>query len=526
MNSSTLFFSSKLAVRGKCPLSSLKNLEAFLDSKQAPEHWYELEDEFKDEFLNRLKNREWKVIHSRHGDRIGLGYEELKSWGKWVVARADGKDTAVQNKQEPSPDPSQYLSDRRYWYDDKRDVYTTVLPGIPQPLEIPGSIHRDIIQAYSNWDGNPSSINQIARTFGFPRTWIVKYLRVHEITHDIEPFSKEEVLERDEDELVTEALQLRRASLYRKYEKKKWSSVEKEAEKWREFELNTLSYIGEYLNGRGAKKEVDRLIIKPASEPYAAVFGLSDFHWGKYSDAGENFEAFNKEIARDRLFSCTHDALERLLKLGRPEKIYLPIGSDFLNIDNDKGETTRGTVQDNDGTPQEMLVSGCELMEDLVDTLRQVAPVELVLMSGNHDRMMGLSILLVLKALYKDCKDVTVHNDRTPRVYVTYGKNLMAFIHGDGVHRINDIGALMAVEASEDWHKCHHRTAYTGHLHHEKVEVHATYGLTKRQLPSLSGTDRWHARKGYVAAPKFLPIYVHDKERGVIAVIHGPVDKS
>lgn len=497
-----------------------------MDSKQAPEHWYELEDEFKDEFLNRLKNREWKVIHSRHGDRIGLGYEELKSWGKWVVARADGKDTAVQNKQEPSPDPSQYLSDRRYWYDDKRDVYTTVLPGIPQPLEIPGSIHRDIIQAYSNWDGNPSSINQIARTFGFPRTWIVKYLRVHEITHDIEPFSKEDVLERDEDELVTEALQLRRASLYRKYEKKKWSSVEKEAEKWREFELNTLSYIGEYLNGRGAKKEVDRLIIKPASEPYAAVFGLSDFHWGKYSDAGENFEAFNKEIARDRLFSCTHDALERLLKLGRPEKIYLPIGSDFLNIDNDKGETTRGTVQDNDGTPQEMLVSGCELMEDLVDTLRQVAPVELVLMSGNHDRMMGLSILLVLKALYKDCKDVTVHNDRTPRVYVTYGKNLMAFIHGDGVHRINDIGALMAVEASEDWHKCHHRTAYTGHLHHEKVEVHATYGLTKRQLPSLSGTDRWHARKGYVAAPKFLPIYVHDKERGVIAVIHGPVDKS
>lgn len=494
-----------------------------MKDKAIPELWYSLEAEFKDEFLSRFKNREWKMIFKRHGDRIGLSYEELKAWGKWVVKRSKGQVEPDEVVEEEQFDPNQFLTKRRYWYDDKRDVYTTILPGIPQPFEIPGAVHRDIIQAYSNWDGNPSSINQIARTFGFPRSWIVKYLKIHEITHDVEPFSKEEVMERDEEELVTEALQLRRASLYRKYEKKKWSSVEKEAEKWREFELNTLSYIGEHLKGRDSKKEVEKLNLKEAASPYAAVFGLSDFHWGKYSDAGENFEAFDKKIARERLFTCTNDALERLLKLGKPEKIYLPIGSDFLNIDNDKGETTRGTVQDNDGTPQEMLVSGCELMEDLVDTLRQVAPVELVLMSGNHDRMMGLAIILVLGALYRDCPDVTVNSARTPRVYCTYGKNLIGFLHGDGVRKINDIGALMAVEASESWHDCPHRTAYTGHLHHEKTETHATYGLTKRQLPSLSGTDRWHARHGYVAAPKFLPIYVHDKDRGVIAVVHGPV---
>ena len=487
-----------------------------------PALWYELETKHKEEFIKRFRNREWKMIFQRHGDRIGLSYEELKKWGKWVVQRNSGAVDEPQAEAEES-DPSQYLSDRRYWYDEKRDVYTTVLPGIPQPLEIPGSIHRDIVQAYSNWDGNPSSINQIARTFGFPRAWIVKYLKVHEITHDIEPFSKEDVIERDADDLVEEALQLKRAALYRKYEKKKWSKVEKEAEKWREFEMNTLSYIGEHLKNRGPKSPVDRLKLKKAEAPYAAVFGLSDFHWGKYSDAGENFEAFNKEMARERLFKCTQDALERLLKLGRPEKIYLPIGSDFLNVDNDKNETTRGTAQDSDGTPQEMLVSGCELMEDLVDTLRQVAPVELVLMSGNHDRMMGLAILLVLKALYKECPDVEVNSDRTPRVYCRYGTNLIGFIHGDGVYKLADIGALMANEASEHWHDCQHRTVYTGHLHHEKTETHATYGLTKRQLPSLSGPDRWHARKGYVGAPKFLPIYVHDKERGVIAVIHGPV---
>jgi hypothetical protein len=265
----------------------------------------------------------------------------------------------------------------------------------------------------------------------------------------------------------------------------------------------------------------DRLDLKPAKRPYAAVVGLSDFHWGKYSDAGENWEDFNREIAEKRLFSCTEEVLSRVAQFGAPEKLYVPVGSDFFQIDNHLGQTTKGTVQDMDGNPAEILVSGCELMVKWVNSLRQMAPVELVLMTGNHDRHTGLSLLLYLDAYYRTSIDVTVNRTRTPRVYFCYGQNLIGFIHGDGVNKTKDLAGLMAKEAKEHW-AAEHKTIYTGHLHYEKTETDVSYGVTRRQLPSLSGPDRWHSLHGYVGAPKSLPIYLHDKEKGLVAVIHGP----
>ena len=88
--------------------------------------------------------------------------------------------------------------------------------------------------------------------------------------------------------------------------------------------------------------------------------------------------------------------------------------------------------------------------------------------------------------------------------------------------KTKDLAGHMARESSKAWAKCPHRTIYTGHLHYEKTETDSAYGVTRRQLPSLSGPDRWHARSGYVGAPKSLPIYMHDKNRGLVAVIHAP----
>ena len=119
--------------------------------------------------------------------------------------------------------------------------------------------------------------------------------------------------------------------------------------------------------------------------------------------------------------------------------------------------------------------------------------------------------------------DVTVNRVRTPRVYTRYGENLIGFVHGDKVGKTKDLAGLMAREAKEDW-SASHRTIYTGHLHYEKTETDTSYGVTRRQLPSLSGPDRWHAASGYVGAPKSLPLYLHDKEKGLVAVIHGPAD--
>lgn len=430
-------------------------------------------------------------------------------------------DTEVSQGLGPSAkEAGQHLHDKPYFWNKDTDTYFTIIPGLPKPVVLSGKDHRGMVRAYSNFDGNPSKIDDLARTIRLPRSWVSKYLRAHDITHNMAPFTSEEIMTRPGNDLVEDALQLARANLTEKFEQAKWAGIRSDAGKWRDVESHLLQAIEAGL-GR-SQVRIPALNIRKADSPFCAVVGLTDFHWRKYGEAGEVGEDYNRDIAVRRLFQATEDVFSQVVRLGRPEKLYVPIGSDFFQVDNQQGGSTKGTPQDMDGTPAEMLVSGCKLMETWINTLRQVAPVELVLMSGNHDRMLGLSLLLYLEAVFRCEADVTVKLDRTPRVYRAYGKNLIGFVHGDGVSKTGDMAGHMAREASDLWGGCPRRTIYTGHLHHEKTQTDTAFGVVRRQLPSLSGSDRWHSISGYVGSPKSMPVYLHDIERGLVAALHSP----
>jgi hypothetical protein len=421
------------------------------------------------------------------------------------------------------PDGGELLLHAKYVYNPQTDTYITFLDQVPKPISLSGPTHREIVRAYSNFDGNPASLNEIARSVGMPRPWLIKYLRAHEITHDREPFTPEELMSRSDDDLIQDSLQLRRAAVYKALEKAKWQEIQRDATKWRNWEDHTLRAIITRLGDR-ASSEPPTLDINQAAAPFACVFGLTDFHWGKYSDAQENGEAYSREQARSILFDCVSDVMSRVATYGAPEKIYIPVGSDFFHVDNSEGKTTSGTPQDIDGTPAEILVSGCHLMEDLITSLITIAPVELVLMSGNHDRMLGVSLLLYLEAVFRGNSRVTANLDRTHRIYKTYGKNLIGFVHSDGVKKTVDLAGHMAREASDVWGACPHRTIYTGHLHFEKTETDTAFSVVRRQIPSLSTTDRWHSLNGFIGSPRSLPVYLHDKEKGLVAIFHAPAE--
>jgi hypothetical protein len=263
---------------------------------------------------------------------------------------------------------------------------------------------------------------------------------------------------------------------------------------------------------------VPRLRLPRSDRPFAVVVGLTDFHWGGYAWGLETGSGYNREIAEARLREATEAILRRLP--GQPERIILPVGSDFFHVDGDTAATTRGTPQDVDGTPTEILITGCELTRIYVDLLRQVAPVEVVMMSGNHDRVNGLSVLLYLAAWYRDQVDVEVVTDYRPRIYREYGRTLIGFSHGDGA-KPKDLGPIMATEAAEAWGRARYRVAFGGHLHHQHVQE--VNGITHYLMPSLAGSDRWHSRQGYTTATPGLCAYLVDEVEGVTGTIFAPV---
>lgn len=88
---------------------------------------------------------------------------------------------------------------QRYWYNKDDDRYITVIKGVNEPIVTSGADYRAICQAYSNFAGGASTLNQMAMQFGMPRPWLIQYLRIHGVTHDKEPFSSEELMERSTD---------------------------------------------------------------------------------------------------------------------------------------------------------------------------------------------------------------------------------------------------------------------------------------------------------------------------------------
>lgn len=405
-----------------------------------------------------------------------------------------------------------------YVYNEHDDVYLTFLAGLTKPLALPGQTHRDLIRAYSDFDGEPSTVNEISRTFGLPRQWVVKYLRAHGVTHDSEPFSAEEILDRDEDELVEDALAMRRQTLYKRLSKEKWSQTERDAKRWVRYEQETLSVLRAAIEA--GPTEVPRLVLGGSQAPFSAVVSPSDYHWGMYAWEGETGQTYNLTEAKRRLETRTAVLLDRLTRFGSPERIYAVLGSDWFNVDGESHQTTRGTPQDQAATYAQMLTTGSEVARLWVDLLRQVAPVTLVIARGNHDRASSVALGLYLQAWFRDVDDVEVIDSVKDRVYLVYGKTLMGFTHPDGVKH-KKLPGLMASEAASEWGRSEHRAWFTGHLEHEKV-LDAD-GTQVYVVPSLCGPDRWQARMGYTGSRRALAGYVIDKREGVVAVLYAPL---
>lgn len=418
----------------------------------------------------------------------------------------------------PKPQVEQTL----YVYDEASDSYKTYIQQAKGWITTTGDAHRAIVQWYSNWDGAPVSLNGISRRTGLPRNWVVGYLKAHSITHDSAPFSAEEVARRGVEELAQDALALKFGALATRTEELGAKELHKAASKWWDFEMSVLDRIREWICDNVPDYQVPKVRLCKAPRPYTVVTSATDFHWGMRAIecmSGKG-NVYNRKIARKRLMDTTEDMLSRLP--GNPERIIVAVGSDWFHVDGPGPEprTTRGTPQDVDGLPLEIMLTGCELQREHIDILSQIAPVTVVLMSGNHDRHNSHALLLYLSAAYEKNDRVEVVREHTMRVYQTVGNTLVCFTHGDTA-KVKDLGTIMSVERRKEWGQTSHHIAIGGHLHHQRVQE--VGGVRHYLLPSLAGTDAWHAGQGYVGSESGLMALLIDQEDGVVATLFSPV---
>ena len=249
---------------------------------------------------------------------------------------------------------------------------------------------------------------------------------------------------------------------------------------------------------------------------------IFDLHLGKLCWSEEVENNYDTKIASARFNYALQQIIHRAGPFGY-DRIVFPIGNDFFNSDGHLNQTTMGTRQDEDSRWQKTYMTGKKLLIEAIDYMRQFAPVDVIVVPGNHDWTKSFFLGDTLASWYRSDKCVSVNNKANPRKYYEYGSVLLGYTHGNN-EKIEALRSLMAFEAKDAWARTRYKEFHLGHQH-RKLSVkhtiksdllHEELGVVIRSMSSLAGTDAWHHTMGYVGPTRAAEAFLWNKDSGLI----------
>ena len=181
---------------------------------------------------------------------------------------------------------------------------------------------------------------------------------------------------------------------------------------------------GETKSIRDIKKEIEEFAsiysskkvstnYKPVTDPVAYEISLPDIHYGKL--AGISIATMELQF-----LSVVEELVEKAKGLNI-ERFVLPIGNDGMNSEGMRMSTTKGTPQQDNCGWKDTFTGYWRLMVAAIDYLKTIAPVDVIVISGNHDFERMFYAGDVISGWFRNDLDVTVDNNYDSRKYYEYG---------------------------------------------------------------------------------------------------------
>jgi len=261
----------------------------------------------------------------------------------------------------------------------------------------------------------------------------------------------------------------------------------------------------ELLNYIKSKSHVVKKLkyVKP-KDPVLYEISLPDIHFGKITDDDPG-------TIEDHYMRAIQD-LHRKADGLEIERFLLPVGNDGLNSEGFSRATTKGTPQQDSMMWRQSFRGYWHLVMKAIDYLAEFAPVDVVVVQGNHDFERMFYVGEVLDAMYSNHKNVTIDNGLNTRKYYEYGINMIMFTHGDK-EKPQELPLLIATEQPEMWSRAKVREVHCGHRHKEMLNEYM--GTKVRFIPSICGNDAWHKTQGYVGTLRCGQAFIWNKNRGL-----------
>lgn len=255
--------------------------------------------------------------------------------------------------------------------------------------------------------------------------------------------------------------------------------------------------------------KVDRSVDKDFVD---VEISISDYHLAKRTVDGDN-DVTTRVL---RYVSVAQSLIEKVTSNYNVNNIILPISNDYFHTDNYQHQTTNGTPQDTIMDYAEEYELGFAILVDTINMLRQRCNnVTVVLVQGNHDRTKSFYLAHALDVFFKDALDVEFMREHSVVKGVTLGNTFIGWHHGNC--KIEDLPLLFATHPkySHQFGDAVYREVHTGDKHHYMAKE--IKGVRIQQMPSLSGTDRWHLDNNFVHSVRAALALVYDRNLGKIA---------
>ena len=239
---------------------------------------------------------------------------------------------------------------------------------------------------------------------------------------------------------------------------------------------------------------------------------LSDYHLAKRYVDGDN----DPQTRVKRFVRIAEALTHKVRSIYNINKVVFPISNDFFHTDTYQNTTTNGTPQDiilDYASEYEM---GFNILVDTIKMLKTNSKhVEVILVQGNHDRTKSYYLAHALDVFFKEDDHISFVREEGLIKATVVGNTFIGFHHGNC--KIDALPLLFATHPtySKWFGDSKYREVHTGDKHHYMAKE--IKGVRIQQMPSLSGTDRWHKDNNFVHSVRAALALVYDFKVGKVA---------
>lgn len=237
---------------------------------------------------------------------------------------------------------------------------------------------------------------------------------------------------------------------------------------------------------------------------------ISDLHLAKKYVTEKNANVHKRA---KKFFKIAEKLIQKVDAIYSIDTIVFPISNDFFHTDSYFNTTTKGTPQDVIAEYDEEYEVGFDLLVRTVMMLKSVSQhVKVVLVPGNHDRTKSFYLAHGLEVYFRNDKGISFLRGSEPTKSVVVGDTFIGYHHGNC--KLDELPLIFATspDSAKSFGDSKYREVHTGDKHHYMAKE--VKGVRIQQMPSLSGTDRWHRENNYINNLRAALVLLYDKEKG------------